>query len=485
MSGDRGARRSGGERILVAAPYPPMRDGIGAYAVQQVQALRRDGHHVEVVSPTPSAAHHHGDLRGPAGAAALARFGAHFDRVVLHFHPDLLYRLPPTAGARLATGLSYGLAFRRLGRVELRLHEIDHRWADRSDPTSRATSFMLRGADRIGVHSEEQRAHLVDGFGVAARRVELVDHGADFAPRTTADRTRARASLGLPDDEHVFLCIGFLQPHKGFDRAARAVGALRGGRARLDIVGSARVADQATLDHVAELRAIARREPAVHLHTGFVSDEMFDRWIVACDTVLLPYRHIWSSSVAERAALFGRPVIATRVGGLAHQLADHPGAVLVDDNDGLVRAVAHAVVGAHAAGGAAATWPVGLAEGDETLVGVDRERIQAEIRARATAARGGVAVAPTGAGGTDAPPLSTPVRRLSPLHPPAPVSARPGVSIVKRLIHRVIGWELTPISEQVNRLQRATADALDQAQRANCGTGAGAAVTGEVPRGPD
>ena len=47
-------------------------------------------------------------------------------------------------------------------------------------------------------------------------------------------------------------------------------------------------------------------------------------FIVAADTVVLPYRHIWSSSVAERAAMFDRPVIATKVGGLADQLADHP-----------------------------------------------------------------------------------------------------------------------------------------------------------------
>jgi hypothetical protein len=34
---------------------------------------------------------------------------------------------------------------------------------------------------------------------------------------------------------------------------------------------------------------------------------------------------------------------------------------------------------------------------------------------------------------------------------------------VKRLIHRVLAWELDPISDQVNGLQRATADALDRA----------------------
>ena len=32
------------ERILVISPYPPVRDGIAAYALQTVRALRRQGH---------------------------------------------------------------------------------------------------------------------------------------------------------------------------------------------------------------------------------------------------------------------------------------------------------------------------------------------------------------------------------------------------------------------------------------------------------
>ena len=35
-------------RILMVTPYAPYRDGIAAYAVQQVKALRRDGNEVEV-----------------------------------------------------------------------------------------------------------------------------------------------------------------------------------------------------------------------------------------------------------------------------------------------------------------------------------------------------------------------------------------------------------------------------------------------------
>jgi hypothetical protein len=50
-------------RILVVTPYPPLRDGIASYAVQLVARLRREGNDVTVLSPGPSAAHLHLDLR--------------------------------------------------------------------------------------------------------------------------------------------------------------------------------------------------------------------------------------------------------------------------------------------------------------------------------------------------------------------------------------------------------------------------------------
>jgi glycosyltransferase involved in cell wall biosynthesis len=445
-------------RVLVVSPYPPLRDGIGAYAVQQVRKLRAEGHDVEACSPTPTAAHHHLALKGPAGAAALGRLMRGYDRTIIHFHPDVFYKAPSTPGSRTTEGFALGAALRAAPRTEVRIHELDERWGDPRDPSSYATRWMLRGATQVQVHTAEQRDQLLERFGLPAERVALVDHGADFVAHTTVDREAARAGFGLPPDEHTFLCIGFVQAHKGFDRAVRAFAGLAERGAALHVVGSARVDDQQTADHLDELRRLQREIPGVHLHLGYVSDEAFDRWIVAADTVVLPYRHIWSSSVAERAALLGRPVIATRVGGLADQVGAMPGAVLVDDNAGLAAAMAAAVGG----DGAAATerprpasWPV---DG-----GVDRTVLQEAVEARAAVVRGGPSAARAGdpsARKRYAAP-SAALRRLRPLTPPAPVSARPGVSLVKKLARRLMAWEVDPIHDQLNALQRATTEAID------------------------
>ncbi len=466
------------ERILVVSPYPPVRDGIGAYAVQQVRALRRQGHHVEVCSPWPSAAHHHLALEGPKGAKALRKLMAGFDRVIVHFHPDVFYANPSTPTSRISTGAALASAFRSGPPVEIRLHEVDQRWGSATEQVeassrsgfvatqvfeqaARASRAVFKAAAEITVHVPEHQRMMIDRFGVPADRVRLVDHGEDFTRRVPDDQAAARASLGLPAEGHVFVCIGFIQPHKGFDRAATAFRGLADEGASLHIVGSVRVDDPSAVDHQRELEALEAQVPGVHLHLGFVSDEAFDRWIVAADTVVLPYRHIWSSSVAERARLYGRPVIATRVGGLADQIGEHAANVVVDDNAGLARALAAAVGTDASTSAAASTW--------EFDGPIDRGVVQAEVHRRAAAQRGikvkGAASAssatPRTRAGAVPEHVATPLRRLRAVPPPPATSARPGVSTVKRLIRRVIAWEVDPLREQLIDLQKASVKAAE------------------------
>jgi hypothetical protein len=56
---------------------------------------------------------------------------------------------------------------------------------------------------------------------------------------------------------------------------------------------------------------------------------------------------------------------------------------------------------------------------------------------------------------------------VPPLAPPAPVSARPGASAAKKLVQRATAWQLTPVVAQLNRLQQALVEALDELERAD------------------
>ncbi len=328
--------------ILMITPYAPYRDGIAVYAVQEVRAMRRSGHDVEVLSPLPSAAHRHLVIGSITGMSRLLRIAGRYDRIIIQFYPELLFgacrgRVERLGVWRLLKQLANKVT------LELRIHEIDY-GAITVDPLTLSTArSALLAAAKLQVHTAAEAAKLADALDLEVSMIELVDHGGNFERRTTVDKATARAELGLNPDEHVFISIGFIQAHKGFDRGVRSFGRANLGQlnARYIVVGSTRVDHPDLVRYATELQALCNGTPGAEFRHEFVSDEEFDTWLVAADTMVLPYRDIWSSSVLERASLFNIPIVTTAVGGLADQAPE--GAVVVENDAGLTQALADAV----------------------------------------------------------------------------------------------------------------------------------------------
>ncbi|MGY1641359.1 glycosyltransferase family 4 protein [Geodermatophilus sp. SYSU D00703] len=455
------------ERILMVSPYPPVRDGIAAYALQTVRALRRQGHDVEVLSPGPSAAHHHLDLVGPRGALALAKRVRDYDRVIVQFHPDFFYPDPGRAGARMAESTALAVPFGLARRLEVVVHEIDGRHGDPRRPDGQVARRLWRLPDEIKVHTNSEREAFIADFGVDPSRVSLVAHGADFQRHTHLDRAAARESLDIDPDVFVFLAIGFIQPSKGFDRAVEAFDGLAAWNARLDVVGSVRVDDPDMVRYEADLADLCGSVDGATLHRGYVSDELFDRWIVAADVVVLPYRNIWSSGVMERAALFERPVIATRVGGLSEQAAARSDVRLVSDDDELRTAMIEALPRPSQPADSLG-WAEGLTDSGDL-----HAEVQARVRARAGSVRPtGTARRHRSTASAAVVSSSAPLRRLPRMGPPDTNHPRRSVRFVKRLIRRATAWEVDPLVQRVNELQAATVVALESSRRAEAATSA-------------
>ena len=420
----------------MVSPYAPYRDGIANYTVQEVAARRRDGEDVEVLSPLPSAAHLHLKLGSPVGMARLLQIAGRYDRVVIQTYPELLFGACRTRIERAAVWFLLARIGRRVP-TELRVHEIDYATLGGDPVTERAAGAALAAMDCITVHTAAERAALLEAVaGRTIAPVELIAHGKDFVARTRVTRDEARRSLGVPPDAFVFLSIGFIQRHKGFDRAVRAFERIRAEHARLYVVGDVRIDHPEVATYRDQLDRLIATTAGAERRAGYVSDEEFDRWLVAADRLVLPYREIWSSSVIERAALFDLPVIVTRVGGLADQSKE--GTVVVDDDDQLAQAMA-------AAAGTTLA-PVDASLPTET----DRSGLESLIRRRAGTQVGEAAAGP-----------SQHVRRVGYAVLGQAASARPGVRHVKRIIQRVTAWQVEPTAVTVNQLRDATIAALE------------------------
>ncbi len=461
-------------KTLMVTPFAPYRDGIATYAMQELRRLRQEGEQVDVLSPVPSAARWHLRLGGPTGMAQLGRKVADYERTVIQFGPELLFGACRSAGHRVAVWTALAAIARRTA-LDIRIHEVEYGPLEQNPFERRAARLAFDQADRVTVHTEAEREMLNEilGFG---RRIEIVEHGRDIQPAVTRTKGEARTELGLALDQAAFVAIGFLQHHKGFDRAVEAMASVRSPRAHLHIVGSARVDHPDITGYVDELTMACARITSATLHQRFVSDVEFDLWLQAADAVVLPYREIWSSGVIERARLFGTPIIASDLPQLRDQAPQDT--TFVADVDELTAAMqsvarsldqnAHGGHNGHPASSAPdmATVDDGgldLRSWDIDVDKVDRNAVQAQVTSRARAAEisavGEPVYQPSGRRPVDS------LLALGHLHRPLPHSARPGVAPVKRMIDRLIGWQIDPLATRIEALQRATTDAVAQLDR--------------------
>jgi glycosyltransferase involved in cell wall biosynthesis len=317
-----------------------MRGGISAYADQAAASLRTEGHEVVIASPVHSEADRVLDVTRRGTGLRLVLLARRFDRLVVQFQPEMLGAPGTPRRTRAWSLLRLAAGMWSARSCEVCVHEVDYGEGPIA-PLLRAVGRQVwRLADLLIVHTERERQEFVAAFQISPDRIRVVSQGANLVRRTEATQATARISLHLPAaPAPLLLAIGFLQPNKGFDRAIRAFGELPTQQARLYVVGSIWREDPASVSHVAELRRLAETTPGVELRDGYLDDEDFDRWIVAADALVLPYRRGWSSNVMERGLLYERPVIMARVGGMIEQGTDRANVVLVDSDDDLLDAM--------------------------------------------------------------------------------------------------------------------------------------------------
>jgi glycosyltransferase involved in cell wall biosynthesis len=315
-------------RYLFVTTYPPTRCGVGIYASQSVQKLRSEGHIVDVISPDMDGnVDFKCNLCGGFRILKLLKLGVFYDKIIIQYHPAFFFKNSGDSGEWL-TNFAVNLSFILLllcyqKKIELQCHEIHYYPIQRIGFLNYLAYRSWWGLARTVVfHTQKERDAFSRNmyFGMHWKRLEVRPHHQDFSKFKDISTYEARRELGIPLQEQVFLCIGFIQAHKGFDRVIRAFNAVYPASARLYIVGSLRLVYDGTENYLNLLRFLAMDNPQVMLVEKFVSDREFDTWIAACDYIVAPYREIWSSSVVARAKLFGKTVIASRVGGLDDQL---------------------------------------------------------------------------------------------------------------------------------------------------------------------
>ena len=205
------------------------------------------------------------------------------------------------------------------------------------------TNHVLRRGDLLLVHAETEMLAAVDRVG--GRRMVRANLPVHELGGEMPSREEAKQSLGLAGRK-VALFFGHVRPFKGLDIAIRAWKQIASDVVLL-VAGEAWWEGEAEYQKLAEEMGLcgapaappadSREQPAgeaagapqLRFDFRFIPDSEIATYFAASDVVLAPYRVEAQSGVVLTAFHFGRPVIATSVGGIPQIVADGTNGYLI------------------------------------------------------------------------------------------------------------------------------------------------------------
>ena len=194
---------------------------------------------------------------------------------------------------------------------------------------------MLENALSITAVSEALRNGMVS-HGIPGVRISTIPNGVDVSLFYPRDKRSLRKSLGLPLDVKIVLYVGRLSEEKGLTTIVESLARLK--RQRTDFLFCL-VGDGPLL---AELKALTQSLSVAEnvLFAGQKDHVAVADWLGACDVFCLPSLREGCPNVVIEALSSGRPVVASRVGGIPDMVSADTG-ILVDaqDVDGFANAL--------------------------------------------------------------------------------------------------------------------------------------------------
>ncbi len=169
--------------------------------------------------------------------------------------------------------------------------------------------WTLPRVNRVVAVSRDLAARTV-ALGAPADKVVVIPNGVDRTIFFPQDRATARRELGLPEDGRLVLFVGRLEPIKGIDELLPAFTKLAAAdpTVRLALIGDGAL--RARCD-----RAAADLPGRILVPGGRPLPEVA-RWLAAADLLVLPSWNEGTPNVILEALAAGRPVVASRTGGI-------------------------------------------------------------------------------------------------------------------------------------------------------------------------
>lgn len=238
-------------------------------------------------------------------------WGLEYDLVVSH------YWLSGLVGMELSAlwDVPHSTSFHTLAEVKRRALPGEDEHPMRHESETR----IAQSVDQVIVWTEHEYQTMVDLYGTSPDRIEIIPPGVDSSRFAPASQAESRAELNL-NGEKVLLYVGRLERLKGIDTLFKAVAQLdHPDGIRLYVAGGSRGAPG-----MRRLLCLARDLGIRHKvkFLGSIPQERLKTYYNAADICVLPSYYESFGFAALEAAACGKPVVASRVGGLTTVVKD-------------------------------------------------------------------------------------------------------------------------------------------------------------------
>ena len=332
--------------IVMVTSWSPRHCGIATYSSELVGALRKNGHHVDIICHTDEDYGGHReedvypviDTNDPGWDEKVHATLEQIKPDVVHIqHEYGLYLTHGDYGGRILP-LLFRLKLEKIPSV-MTYHSI---YTSLDRPEAIFTDVSLRLLDSAIVHAEVQKLFLPYNLDWIPHNVHVISHGA----KEVVPDPLAKERFGLAGKK-VALCIGWFEPNKRFEDVIEIwpeVIREAGTAAILLIAGDARPGSITGIKYKEQLLRKIEESPAkgnIKTILGAFDPDTYDSIISASDFVVLPYKHASQSGNLAHSFALNKPAIVSSLEGLKAEIeASGAGiAVPVDDLDELRKAI--------------------------------------------------------------------------------------------------------------------------------------------------
>lgn len=231
-----------------------------------------------------------------------------------------------------AWGTPFVQMFHTLGHMKNRIPSVT---APVPEIRIRVETQVIEWADAIIANTRAERAQLLWLYHADRRKIMVHPPGVNTSLFAPMSQRAARERLGLPQDRHLLLFAGRIEPLKAVDSIIEALAVIK--RQQPALLQTTQLAiiggdpdDQTDRDIMALQQLV--REHGLEDKVVFLSAKSqreLARWYAAATTVIMPSEYESFGMVALEAMATGTPVIASEVGGLAYLVKDDETGYLV------------------------------------------------------------------------------------------------------------------------------------------------------------